>query len=591
MSFGPKPKTQEGKKKGEKRQEPPARRPATRLTTGALPVPKLVVQTKKPRKVTDPVTFYSDPGYQPGEEDKLSEAASLPTPEELEWCPDWIELQSESAEEEYYNWHKDKTWKSEYVYSYTKTEDEDTRATVGKRRSRSPTPQTESTLQKPDPIRTYSKMATVEQLQAQLDAKEAELKRTEDSLRKHEADRVLEREDAQKRYEADLQRKLKDLKEVLTPDARQFESMSEALKAIRDQAGKTRAKGANMEHFNGISDNIFLWLDRLENYFSIHNVTEDDQKIQIALSYMKGQAYHSMKHLAQSNNWMQFKTEAEKNFAGEQQMFVIRQLLEAYKYKPKQNIEEYLTQKLSLASRCKLSTSETCQSIVSGLSPPLKANVLSQKPAMNLPDVLTAVRLAATTENLRKEGEATKNVSFLQSSEDSDDSKYLGIMATLQAMTGEIKKSQEINKDNADKKKDRPPAVSSSNRDIICYNCHKPGHYQSGCPQLPQGGNRAIGRGRGRGGPRPWNNSNWGRRPGNDTRFQPRPRNNYNNYPQRTGPGNNNGHGNMSPRQPMYAVQAVQSPPQVIYVTQPGGASTQQPMQHAAAVQTGLPLN
>ena len=255
------------------------------------------------------------------------------------------------------------------------------------------------------------------------------------------------RQELKIQYLQELERSLKEQREQLAPNTEHMELMSKALADINKNTARPTAKMASLDSFSGASQDVSLWLQRLENYFTIHNVEDGQQKIQIAISYLKGQAYHSLSKYAGTRDWATFRKALLDHFLSDNQKFMHRQVLDNLRMKKTTDVEKYIEDKLSLSAKADLSEKETCRSLLSGLHLALKANVLSQKPAMNLPEVLSAIRLAATTENMRKEAENGKSILFLaqteQEEEEETDPKYLHLKAALKTIFAELKAIRE----------------------------------------------------------------------------------------------------------------------------------------------------
>jgi hypothetical protein len=323
--------------------------------------------------------------------------------------------------------------------------------------------------------------------QESLDKREHDLKKHYESLMTKMSDR------AQRKAQAELEDAVQSERSQWETNRSVCEDISKYLSALTKKADKKDTKVAPLTYFSDATDDATQFINRLEQHFVAHDITDAVDKVNVALSYLKGGAYYRFfSEFKDGHSWRDFKKSFEDHYLSKQVKEIQRQTLVSKKMKPNEDFDQYLNNFLKLGKSAGLNDKALAQQLADNL-PPLYQSHLVGVEKEKLDAVVEKVRIAIQAEDLRKQGN-TKHVSALQCDEDLSQLLVAGVHGLGQRVEALSEKlNEKSEKAEADRIKEtkavrdnQHKAFKGNMRDHkpsvpLCFLCQKPGHFQKEC--------------------------------------------------------------------------------------------------------------
>jgi hypothetical protein len=272
--------------------------------------------------------------------------------------------------------------------------------------------------------------------------------------------------------------------------------ISHYLEKLSKKAGKKDTKVAPLTPFADASDDAAQFINRLEQHFLAHDIDQGVDKVNVALSYMKGGAYYRFfSEFKGKDNWEEFKKSFEDHYLSKQVKEIQRQTLVSKKMKPNEDFDQYLNNFLKLGKSAGLDDKALAQQLSDNL-PPLYQSHLVGVEKEKLDAVIEKVRIAIQAEDLRKQGHS-KQVNSLQCDEDLSQLLVAGVHSLGQRVDALTEKLQ-VKPEKAETSVKREPRAGSHDGEqfrenmrpprsaLLCFLCQKPGHFRNECYYNPK---------------------------------------------------------------------------------------------------------
>ena len=356
--------------------------------------------------------------------------------------------------------------------------------------------------------------------QAAQQAKDQAVKDRENQLMLQYQQATVEFEQAQdRRRDTEVHQAVQDERKKWRNNEKVCEDISQYLSHLAKKASKKDTKVAPLTHFSDATDDAAQFINRLEQHFLAHDIDQGGDKVNVALSYLKGGAYYRFFSEYQGKvDWEAFKKSFQDHYLSKQVKEIQRQTLVSKKMKPSEDFDQYLNSFLKLGKSAGLNDKALAQQLSDNL-PPLYQSHLVGVEKEKLDSVVEKVRIAIQAEELRKQGNS-KHVSSVQCDEDLSQILVAGVHSLgqrVEALSEKLeskpektevvvrKESRPVNngreKFKGNMRAQRPPV-------LLCHQCGKPGHFRNECYHNPK-------------------NQKYGQPPGSKPRWQGR-RNDYN---------------------------------------------------------------
>jgi hypothetical protein len=227
-----------------------------------------------------------------------------------------------------------------------------------------------------------------------------------------------------------------------------------------------------------------------------HDIEHGGDKVNVALSYLKGGAYYRFFSEYQgTNDWEAFRKKFQDHYLSKQVKEIMRQTLVSKKMKLNEDFDQYLSDFLKLGKSAGLDDKALAQQLSDNL-PPLYQSHLVGVEKEKLDSVVEKVRIAIQAEELRKQGN-NKHVNAVQCDEDLSKILVAGVHSLGQRIEA-LSEKLEVNSEKAETDGRNESVSDDRNRNfrgnvrnhepsgLICFLCNQPGHFRSECYYNPR---------------------------------------------------------------------------------------------------------
>lgn len=233
-------------------------------------------------------------------------------------------------------------------------------------------------------------------------------------------------------------------------------------------------KNVKLPTYSGEKDGEELetWLFMLQEYFEAAPGSTPEQQLRLAGMQLRGQAATWWRDVSQKSsspqNWHAFATELKRMFLPINRVTLARDKLAVARQRDRDSLSTYTTYMRRLfLSVPNLTEEDKVDRYVRGLQPYLRKETYLTEPATFEAAVQTAAKHEALRQSFNK-----PHTGYFGKQQNSGTSSHSG---PRPMELGAVNSGQSRQDVRQNQRTDRSK--------VICYNCNKPGHYKSECPE------------------------------------------------------------------------------------------------------------